>query len=230
MKTAQYLGLLATVFTGCALGAWMALRPQVAHAQVNNVRTEEYLSIPNGGLQLRTNQGRVIGMIGESGGSGMIALFASDGKPSLQLFGGTGGQISLGTAGGSSGLHIKGPKDEQAQLLAQGGSSWVSVGTSKSSAQLTGGQDFRLMLPNGQGRPVAELQSTVEGAFLRLSGANKAMVEVNSSSTRGLMKLFAREGETEVSLDGMGTIQISKENLPLFKAPLPPKEDGQPEL
>lgn len=229
MKIGQYAGLLATVFAGCAFGAWAALKPQVAHAQINNIRTEEYMTIPNGGLQMRNGQGRVIGMIGESGGAGMIALFGPNGKPSVQIFGGSGGEVSLGVTAASSGLEVIGSTGEKAQVITQGGTAMVSAGNESRSTQMMGGRESKFVLSNAQGNPALELQSTVEGAYLRLFGAGKPLVDVSSSSTKGFLRLMAREGETDVALDGAGIMQINRQGQAIFKAPpvATPPSDGR---
>jgi len=229
MKTTQFAILAMTAFAGCFLGAWMALRPMPVQAQ--QVRADEYLNIPNGGLRMQNSRGRVLGVISDQNGNGALTLFAEDGSPSIQISSGSGGRVALGVNSGVGGLVVDGASGESIKVLAQNGKSSVSVGSAKASIQITGGSENSILIPGADGAAQIDLRSTSDGGTLKINGGGKSLIEIMSSAGRGRLNINGSDAGS-VKIDGAGLLEILQQGRSVFAAP--PKtadsKSGEPKV
>lgn len=224
MKTTQFAILAIIAFAGCFSGAWIALRPMPVQAQ--QVRADEYLNIPNGGLRMQNSRGRILGVISEQNGSGALTLFADDGTPSIQISAGSGGKVALGVNSGVGGLVIDGASGESIRVLAQNGKSSVSVGSGKTNVQITGGSENSILIPGADGAAQIDLRSTSDGGALKINGGGKTLVEVISSAGRGRVNVNGSDAGA-VKIDGSGLFEILQQGRSVFAAP-PKTADAKP--
>jgi hypothetical protein len=225
MKPLQFAALVGAVFAGCFAGAWSALRPMPVQAQ-QNVRIEDYVMIPNNGLQMKNSRGQIVGLISEQNGAGMFTLFSSTGQPSVQIAGGSGGMVSLGANEGTSGLIVTGAGGEEVRVLTQAGKGLISAGGAKARVQIVGGTENSITVPGADGATQIDLRSAVDGGIFRLNGGGKTLIELTGSAGKGHVSVNG-EGPAGVRLDGSGLLDILQGGRSVFAAPVK-TQSGRP--
>lgn len=223
IKSTLVIGGLA--FAGCLIGSYSALRVTPAHAQVVTPpppTVQEQLFIPRDGLQMQTEDGRVIGVIGHRMGNGFLVLFDSQGRVGIELSAGSGGSAVIAPVEGGMGMQLSSTAaDSQALLQVTGTQAQIELGGSGTSATLTSGSDSANLRMSHSGDRLATLiGATREGGRVTTydAGGNAA---IDLSRDRGSARLIvnAESGLPGISLLGSGEIAVSKDGEKVWGAP-----------
>jgi hypothetical protein len=224
MNGIQYAGLVAAVAGGCYFGSFAANRQPIdAAAQVRqtrpNVESIEYLNIPNAGLRMINEQGRVVGLITGQGGTGSLFLM-SGGQPSLTLAAGNEARINLGVGPGGSGLQVESRSGAMAQAVVKGQDSFLTAGrNSRSLIQIQGNGKPSILIPNTAGKDVIKLESMAAGPQITLSkNGTKALVNIRAT-TEGRIEATTPSGDATLHLGPKVGLVLGKDGKRIWQAP-----------
>lgn len=232
MRRNQFLALCAVTLVGSTVGGYLARTgPTPAMAQYvvppNNsnqqVRTENALFIPDGGLRMVTGQNRTIGYIGSSNGAATIALFDQRGRPGVLLSGDNGGQVWL--QGTSTSIKLGNGPDQGVQLSFDGKTATLKLAD---GAVVTSSNDGgRLQINDARGDARLRLDGPADGG--RISGYGKNGIqkfEFKGAGDDGQIDLFGKDGGAGFQARGNGSAAVTVEKKALWKVPATEGGDG----
>ncbi|MBS1714090.1 MAG: hypothetical protein JST30_07100 [Armatimonadetes bacterium] len=232
MRRNQFLALCAVTLVGSTVGGYLARTgPTPAMAQYvvppnspnQQVRTENVLFIPDGGLRMVTGQNRTIGFIGSTNGAASIALFDQRGRPGVLLSGDGGGQVSL--QGQSTSVKLGSGSEAGLQLTFDGRTSTLKL---KDGAVLTSSNDGgRFQVNDARGEARLRIDGPAEGG--RISGYGRNGVqkfEVKGAAEDGQIDLFGKDGAAGFQAKGNGSASVTAEKKSLWRVPASEGGDG----
>lgn len=192
MATPHPILTLAVVFAGSFAGGAVVTsqRPAQAQDQPANVQSIDVIRVPNGGLAIRTMDNRLIGRIAERDGNGELALFSSNGRPSVAMLAGPDGLVTFeGTGGG--------------RLRIQSGRKSVMMSASADVALVSVNSALNLFSFDQEANLI--LESKQAGKSMSLVAA-PAGVEISAKGTRDLFKLGGTDSARIALFDAKGSV------------------------
>lgn len=190
---------------------------QINPGQVN-IRSENTLFVPEGGLKIVNARNRVLGMFAESQGNGSLILNNSEGQPAVFIAASSQGIVIVGGTNAPS-LTILGPKGTEGVNIAatEREASVVLRGGTKFSSSDSGG---RVTLFDPGKVAGIDLAAERSGGRLTLSDSSKKkLFELKCVEGAGSLALFNEEGETGFKAIGSGSAEIQKDKETLWKVP-----------
>ena len=231
MRRNQFLSFCAIGFVGCFLGGFVAQagpRPVLAQYQTfpNNqpvngqvqIRSENTLFVPEGGLRMVNQQNRTLGVILDLGGNGGIVLFNNQGRPSVTLSAGGAGTIEANAQSGPI-LRVTNPAGtEGVSLSGADGAVGLKVGQ---GVTVTSGKDGgRIVVNNSKGKASLQMENSASGGhFTGTDHAGSSMFELRAVADSGQLRLFKKDSEPGFEASGTGTATIKQAKEVLWKIP-----------
>jgi hypothetical protein len=204
----------ALVLSGSTLGGFLGS----AHTQQQpppNVGVNEVLRVPESGLRMVSNSGRLVGMVALREGNGALVLFDAAGKPSVVVSAGPGGQLEFnGAASGS--LKVMDTQRRGVSIVAKSGTAelavepGVRIESSEARSRLT-------LRPKAVAR-VLELSCEPASAAVAASLGNARLFRLFGEKA-GEVRLAAPGGKDGLVASGEGALELLRDGKPVFQAP-----------
>lgn len=231
MRRQQFLAFCAVGFAGCFLGGFVAnVGPARANAQSQTfpgnainpnqvqIRSENILLIPDGGLRMVNAQNRTLGVIVDQGGNGGIVLFNNQGRPSVTMIGGPAGLVEMNAQTGPS-IRLTGPSGGESVSLT-GGDASASLKLKEGLALTSGTEGGRVLVNDGKANASLRLESSAAGG--RIVGFDKAkssLFELTAKENEGVLSLSSKDAEPGFQAWGSGSSIIKKDRETIWKIP-----------
>jgi hypothetical protein len=229
MNTPRYIGLLAAVFGGAMLGGYLAQKPTLtAEAQVNDpVVANEFVYVPNDGLQFVNENGALLASLFASGGGVTFSLMDANGEASVVLQSSVGQRFGfLGGPGGSE-LQIVNERNDSGLTFNTAGGAGLVLASEGENYFAVGAEGNRTEMEiASQGESgISMVASRGEGAFELYSDGNRA-VEITGDNQSGNIQLRDSNDRPRVSLasDPPQVALLAEDAATVWLAP--PAEDG----
>lgn len=194
MKALQTVSLALAAFAGCSLGSYLAFRPSAAKAQVQPVRSESRIIVPNGGLTYVSSNGQALGRL-QVGPNGLQLVFLrANGEPAIFPSDGGDGPLTLGPAG--------------LRVLNESGGEAITLSASGASL---------LQMRSPSGGIKAAIAAEGDGGRLSLGGSSATLIDLLAKGKSG--KAVITGDNAQIDAEGDGKLTITKEGKPVFVAP-----------
>lgn len=231
MRRHQFLAFCAVGFAGCFLGGFVAnAGPTRAFAQSQTfpgnsinpnqvqIRTENTLLIPDGGLRMVNSQNRTLGVILDQGGNGGIVLLNSQGRPSVTMIGGPAGLVELNAQTGPS-IKMSGPSGGDSVTLT-GGEATASLKLASGLALTSGTDGGHVLVNDGKANQSLRLEASAAGGrIVGFDTAKSSLFELTAKDEEGVLSLSSKNAEPGFQAFGSGSSVIKKDRETIWKIP-----------
>jgi len=229
MRRSQFLALCTVAFAGCFLGGFLAqIGPGRAYAQYTtfppgvqtsaNIRSDNTLFVPDGGLRLVNGQNRTLGVFTVQAGDAGLVLFDSRGRPSVTILGGQAGSVEINASMGPS-IRMSGATAKEGIVMTSNDT--TSSLSLRDSVKISGANDGgRMSIGDPKGNQTVRVDSGPEGG--RITGYDKAhstIFEILAKGDSGELSLFKKDSQAGFSAQGSGSAKIVHEKETLWKIP-----------
>lgn len=192
--------------------------PQPGNKVPQNIRNDNFLLIPDGGLRLVNGQNRTIGAIVDQGGNGGIVFMNSSNRPSVQILAGNAGQVFVDGGNGPS-LRMLDPASKELISLntLQGRPTIKLKDTLDLVADTDGG---RILIKSPQNTNSLRLDNTSDGG--RITGFDRSqatLFSLENKNGEGIFTLKDKEGSPGFQAAGTGTASVTKDKEVIWKVP-----------
>lgn len=210
MDALRRLAFGPLVLVGSAFGGYLAQQQPPPNVGVNEV-----LRVPDSGLRMVSNSGKLVGMVALRGGNGALVLFDGAGRPSVVLSGGAQGTLEFeGSAGGE--LRVSSSSRRSAVLAARLDSAELAL---DSGVRLEARESrARMVLKPKAGTRSLELECETQAASVAAKSGSAAVFRL-AGERQGLLQLAASSAKPGVVADGDGSLAVFKDGEAVFRVP-----------
>ncbi|MBX3112059.1 MAG: hypothetical protein KF857_08630 [Fimbriimonadaceae bacterium] len=232
---------LAVIGVGAFLGGYAAnLGPKPALAQIRSLPSQgnprvqptftDTFLVPPQGVRFVNSEGRPVMVLAAQGSQSTLALFDSNGTPSVTIAAGNGGMVNISTA---TGAQIKASSNNRANVVsldASGQGTGISLeraGRDSVVLKDDAANGSRLSMANRAGRTALEiLFSTNRGTLSMSDDSGQPLATLGFTGTNGTMELKDSKKKTSSQITGEGKVTLTEGDKTLWVAPPADKGGG----
>lgn len=200
------------------MAQYQTIPPRPNNQVSGNIRNDNFIQVPDGGLRFVNSQNRTIAMMLEQGGNGGMVFLSSNNRPSISLMSGNTGQMLLDGGNGPAIRFTDAQGKEAVSLNMNQGKPFLKL---KDSIMMVAESDGgRIFLKDPQGNNSVRIDTTPDGG--RVTGYNKAQATLfmlENKDGEGTVNLLNKDGQTGFRAGGNGTAAVMKDKETIWKVP-----------